>query len=111
MPLTTINTLNKTSIKITHIINTIDKIRLHKSISSKMFNDVKGDVEYIKDNVVFYNKILIYEDPHDDYSLIDKLISLINDTIFISNSNYLKEIKKYVEKNLWKNKIKFLPID
>ena len=79
MPLTTINTLNKTSIKITHIINTIDKIRLHKSISSKMFNDVKGDVEYIKDNVVFYNKILIYEDPHDDYSLIDKLISLINE--------------------------------
>lgn len=79
MPLTTIETLNKTSIKIAQIINTIDKIRQNLSVSLKLFNEVKTNVKYIKDNVVFYNKILIYEDPHDDYSLIDKLISLINE--------------------------------
>lgn len=35
----------------------------------------------------------------------------LNDTILISNSNYFKEIKEYIDRNFFKNKIKYLTID
>ena len=34
-----------------------------------------------------------------------------NDIILVSNSNYLKEIKEYIDRNFFKNKIKYLTID